>query len=185
MKRTPSLLLLLVLGLATAFVGCDSGDTDPIDEDLVGTWNASTASVILNGLSVPVFTAGEAGELSITFSESTFTFVAAGPLEIDPPIGASIEILAAGEGSTISGTYVFTSGDGVVTFTPTVVNDQPISDQVMAPVPITFQDENTVVLRVENTAEGRALLAFLLGDRVPEEIRNAIDGGSITFRRAY
>lgn len=184
MKRNVALILFLLLGLAVAFVGCDTSETEPIVEDLVGTWNATTASVIVSSIAVPVFESGDSGELSITFTaDDTFTFVAEGPIEIDPPIGESVEVLAAGEGATITGAYAFTAGGGAVTFTPSAVNGQPITGSVTAPLPIEFESENTVVLTVENTEEGRAVLALLLGDRVPQEVLDNIDGGEVTFRR--
>jgi len=184
MKRTSALILFLLLGLAVAFVGCDTTEDDPIDETLVGTWNAASASVIVSGFGVPVFDAGGDGELSITFTAAdAFTFVVEGPIEIDPPIGESVEVLAAGEGATIMGEYSFSSGDDIVTFTPTDVDGQPVSDAVTFSVPLEFEDDNTVVLSVENTDEGRALLGALLGDEVPQEVIDNIDGGEVTFER--
>lgn len=184
MKRNLALISFLLLGLAVAFVGCDSTEEERTNENIVGTWNATSASVILSGVSVPVFEAGESGELSITFeADNAFTFVAAGPIEIDNPIGESVVVLAEGEGATITGTYAFTAGAGAVTFTPTEVDGEPIGDAVTALVPVEFEDDDTVVLRVENTEEGRAILTWLLGDRVPQEIIDNIDGGEVTFRR--
>lgn len=184
MKRTTAPIFFLLLGLAVAFVGCDTSEDDPIDETLVGTWNATSASVIVSGFGVPVFEAGGDGELSITFTAAdAFTFIVEGPIEIDPPIGESVEVLAAGEGATITGTYSFPSGNDVVSFTPAEVDGQPVSDAVTFSVPLEFDDDNTVVLSVENTDEGRALLGALLGDEVPQEIIDNIDGGEVTFER--
>ena len=186
MKRNLALISFLLLGLAVAFVGCDSNEGDPVVENLVGTWDTENANVIVSGVPIPVYEAGDEGTLAITFrSDDTFTFVAEGPIEGSSPIPGvpAVEILAEGEGATVEGEYTFSAGSGSVTFTPTEVDDQPISEVPTLPVPLTFESENEVVLEVENTDEGRALLGFLLGDRVPQEIIDSIDGGSVTFRR--
>jgi hypothetical protein len=186
MNRLTPILSLLVLGLAVAFVGCDSSDSERFDENLVGTWNTENANVIVSGISIPVYEAGDEGTLAITFrSDDTFTFVAAGPIEGSSPIPGvpQVEILAEGDGATILGAYSFAAGSESVTFTPTEVDGEPVTVVPPTPVPLTFESENEVVLEVENTAEGRALLGFLLGDQVPQEIIDSIDGGSITFRR--
>jgi hypothetical protein len=186
MKRNAALILFLLLGLAVAFVGCDSEETDPADQDLVGTWDAASARVIVSGFSVPVYEAGDEGTLAVTFeADGSFAFVAEGPIVIDSSLPGvpTTQVLADGEGITISGTYSFTAGDGAVTLAPTRVDDEPITDVPATAVPVTFEDSDTVVLTVENTDEGRALLGFLLGGRVPQEIIDAIDGGEITFER--
>jgi hypothetical protein len=185
MKRNAALLLFMLLALAVAFVGCDSED-DPADEDLVGTWDAASARVVVSGISVPVYEAGDEGTLAITFAaDNAFTFQAQGPIVIDSsfPGVPTAEVLAEGEGATIGGTYSFAIGDGAVTFAPTRIDDEPITGVPATAVPITFEDGDTIVLAVENTDEGRALLGFLLGGQVPQEIIDAIDGGEITFER--
>ena len=183
MKRNAAIVLFMLLALAVAFVGCDSEDADPIDEDVVGTWNATSARVIVSGVSVPVFEAGDEGTLAITFaSEGTFTFVAEGPIAIEG-FGLSQVVLAEDEGATIDGTYAFEAGDEAISFTPTDVDGQPIGETITAPVPVTFEDDDTVVLTVENTEEGREFLTFLLGGQVPQEVIDNIDGGEVTFTR--
>jgi hypothetical protein len=135
---------------------------------------------------MPVFEAGDSGELSITFDgEGAFTFVAEGPIEGSSSLPGvpPVVILAEGEGATIGGDYTFDADTDVVAFTPTEVEGEPITDAVTASVPVEFEDDDTVVLTVENTDEGRALLALLLGDQVPQEVIDNIDGGSVTFRR--
>lgn len=184
MIRNVSLFLVLFLVSAVAFVGCDTTDDEQTGEDIVGTWNASSASVILAGFGVPVFEAGDSGELSITFdADGAFTFVAEGPIEIDPPIGETVPVLADGEGATIGGDYTFSADTDVITFTPTEVDDQPFPNAATVSLPVEFEDDDTVVLTVENTEEGRAVLSLLLGEQVPQEILENIDGGEVTFRR--
>ena len=185
MTRTFNLFLALFLGLAVAFVGCDTNEDDPIDENLVGVWNASSASVDLAGISVPIFEAGDDGELAVTFgSDDAFTFVVAGPLAIEPPFSNPVPVLADGEGATIEGTYTFTAGGGTVGLTPMEVDGQPVTNAVTTTVPLTFDDNDTVVLTIENTDEGRQLLGILLGGEVPQDIIDNIDGAELTFRRA-
>lgn len=185
MKRITPFLLLLVFGLATALIGCDSSDTPAPPDTLVGTWNAEGANVIISGVSLPVYEAGDEGTLAITFGEDTFSFVAEGPIEGSSPIPGvpPVVVLAEGEGATISGTYTYMANDGLVTFTPAEVDGQPIETGASVPLPIANEDDDTVVISVENTPEGRAFLTFLLGETVPQEIIEAIDGGAITFRR--
>lgn len=195
MKRNAALLLFMLLGLAVAFVGCDTGDDqDDFDETVVGTWNVQTASVTLGtdlgSVSVPVYEMGDEGTLAITFgADEVFSFVAAGPLVIESSIPGvpTTEVLADGEGATITGDYAFAAGSGAVTFTPTAVetdgNVEPVTGVPATAVPIEFVEENEVTLTVENNDEGRALLTFLLQGQVPQEIIDAIRGGEITFTR--
>ena len=184
MKRTSALILFLLLGLAVAFVGCDTGEDDPIDETLVGTWNAASASVIFSGIPLQIFEAGDDGELAVTFgSDDAFMFVVAGPLAIEPPFSDPVPVLADGEGATVEGTYTFTADGGSVGLTPMEVDGQPVTDAVTTTVPLTFDDNDTVVLTIENTDQGRELLGLLLGGEVPQEVIDNIDGAELTFER--
>lgn len=180
MNRITPILLLLVLGLATAFVGCDSTDERADDERIVGSWTASQASVDVNTplgtVPVPVLNANSEGSVTIDFdADGTFTFRVVGPITADF-FGEQIAILEDGVDEMTSGTYSVQS-DGQIRFGVDGAFDSA------ANVDYDFSGDDAFDLSVENTEEGRATLAFLLGDSVPQEVLDAVRGGSITFRR--
>ena len=181
MQRITPILLLLVLGLATAFVGCDSAQDDRTDDErIVGSWTASQASVdvstLLGTVGVPVLNANSEGSVTIDFdADGTFSFRVVGPISADF-FGQTVDILEDGVDETTSGTYSIQSGDQI-RFGVDGTFDSA------ANVDYDFSGDDAFDLSVENTEEGRATLAFLLGDRVPQEVLDAVRGGSITFRR--
>ncbi len=181
MKRNTIILVLLALGLAVAFVGCDSSGDERTDaERIVGTWTASQAGVNvaspLGSVPVPVLNENSEGDITIDFvADGDFTFTVVGPISADF-FGQTIDLVEEGVNETTTGSYSV-QGDGQVRFGVDGTFDS------MADVAYDFSGDDVFSLEVENTEEGRATLAFLLGDRVPQEVLDAIQGGSVTFRR--
>ena len=178
MRRFLPIALFTLLASSLVFVGCDSGDDGTPDEDrIVGTWMATSANVSVRpsgspiSISVPVaFTSGD-GDITLMFSSNdTFTLRVTGPIIGDPPVGDPVVIVEDGFDETTNGTYSIQS-DGQIRFGNEVDVD------------IDFDGNDEFDLSVENTAEGRAALAFLLGGSVPQEVLDSVEGASITFRR--
>lgn len=183
MKRTSALLLFLLLGLAVAFVGCDTESDDTPDVDrIVGTWTATQANIEvdsgtpLGSISVPVLSASDEGEIEIVFDvDGGFTLTVTGPITAEF-FTEEVVIVEDGFSETISGSYDIVS-DRQIRFG---VEDAP---DAAVNIDYDFDGDDEFDLSVENTEEGRAALAFLLEDQVPQEVIDAVEGGSITFER--
>lgn len=177
MRRLLPIAFLAFLASSLVFVGCDSGDSGTPDPDrIVGTWTATNANISVNSgtvlgtVDVPVAFASGDGDIVITFrDDNTFMLRVTGPISADF-FGQSTDIVEDGFDETTTGTY-------------SIQNDGQIRLGSEADVDYEFNGDDAFDLSVENTDEGRAALAFLLGDSIDPKLLNRIEGASITFRR--
>ena len=188
MKRL-ALLIALVLP-AVALFGCDAEeDARPAAERIVGAWDVASANVdvvFISGtpaVAVPVLDAND--QARVTFSGdgdegSLYALTVTGPLAVSVPRLGDLTLLADGQTATAAGSYAL-EGDDRVRFMPGLPGG---GAAVSGTATYRFRGDDRLDLSVANTAEGRALLATLLGPDVPEALLDALAGGSATLTRA-
>ena len=181
MKRLTLLIALLLP--AAALFGCDSESDTPAAERIVGTWAVASANVDVvfipgaPATAVPVVDAND--QVQVAFADGRYTLTVTGPISATVA-GQPITLLPAGETATATGGYDI-SEDGDIEFTPDVAeNETPFTGSTT----YRFRGDDRLDFTVENTAEGRALIATLLGEEVPAVLLDAIAGGSATLSRA-
>ena len=170
----PITLLLFAIAL---FAGCDSNDDEtPDSERIVGTWQASEARVNtpVPGVHITVLDASNADQVRLEFDEGDrYRLVVEGTLEIEvPQVGETITI----PGGSQSGTYALVE-NGRIRFT---------TDGVTGAIAITysFRGDNELNLSVENTEEGRQVIALILGLEAGSPVLDLIAGGTLSLRRS-
>ena len=180
---TRAAVLLLV---AASLTGCSETDPGaealPDSERIVGTWDASTASVNVRSVPIPIRVA----DLTASEDQQTFAFESGGRFTFvfDPQDGRTISITALGQTLSVpvdqtvrlSGTYTLNEQTDQITFS--TIDGQTADDFRMgygftgASLDLTANDVPTLV-RLFGFAETDAgRLAAL------------IDGGQITYRQS-
>ena len=183
LNRLPHIALLPLLAVAL-LTGCDSNDDEtPDSERIVGTWTATRANIDVDSgtplgtISVPVLRTSDEGEVTMSFDAGgDFTFSVTGPINAEF-FTEEVVIVEEGFSETATGSYIL-QGDQQIRFGVDGTFDSAFN------VAYDFDGDDEFDLSVENTEEGRAVLAFLLEGQVPQEVIDALAGGSITFERA-
>ena len=175
MNRLLHITLLPLLAIAL-FAGCDSnGDETPDSERIVGTWEASEARVNtpVPGVHITVLDASNADQVTLAFREDgRYTLAVEGTLEIEvPQVGETITI----PGGSQSGTYTLVE-NGRIRFTTDGVTGSIAID-------FDFRGDNELNLSVENTEEGRQVIALILGLEADSPVLNLIAGGTLSLSR--
>lgn len=181
MKRLAFLLALLLP--AVALLGCDTESDVPAAERFEGTWTVTSANVevrfneSLPAVSVPVLDAND--QARVTFNDGRYQLTVTGPITATV-LEQDVVILPDGQDASASGAYAV-EGE-TIRFTPDPVAGEPA---VTGASTFRFSGDDRVNLTVENTAEGRALIASLLGDDPQLAlVLSALAGGSATLQRA-
>jgi hypothetical protein len=177
LNRLLYIALLPLLAAALLFAGCDSNDDDtPDSERIVGTWQASEARVNtpVPGVHISVLDASNADQVTLAFgADGRYALVVDGALEVEvPQVGQTITI----PGGTREGTYALVQ-DQKVRFTTDGVTGSIAVDYG-------FRGANELNLTVENTEEGRQVIALILGLEADSPILNLIAGGTLSLRRS-
>ncbi len=189
----PHLALLPLLALSLALAGCDSDEDDrTAEERLRGAWQATAVSVTVENpvpvpgvptFALPIFAAGDEGAISLSFETgNAFAFTVEGPLEASATGVGTFPLLSDGEGLTNAGRYEVVGEEGPIVFTVNQTDGQPVPATNLE-VAFDFRGDDAFVFTLDNSEEGRAALAFLLGDAFPQEVFDAIEGGEARFER--
>lgn len=176
MNRLLHIALLPLLAIAL-FAGCDANDDEtPDSERIVGTWQASEARVNtpVPGVHISVLDASSADQVRLEFDEGDhYRLIVDGTLEIEvPQVGETITI----QGGTHTGTYQLVA-DERIRFTTDGVTGSIAIDY-------SFRGTNELNLSVENTEEGRQVIALILGLEADSPVLNLIAGGTLSLRRS-
>jgi hypothetical protein len=178
------LLILALLLPAVALFGCDTESDTPASERIVGTWNVTSANVEvrfnenLPSVTVPVIDANDQAQMR--FTDGRYRHDVTGPISATVA-GQTLTLVPDGQSAVATGDSTI-SEDGDVRFTPDPVVGEPA---VTGASTFRFSGDDRVNLSVENTDEGRALIASLLGnDPQLAFVLDAVAGGSASLQRA-
>lgn len=169
-----ALLPLLAVALLT---GCDSNDDEtPDSERIVGTWQASEARVNTPapGVHITILDASNADQVSLEFDEGDrYRMIVDGTLEIEvPQVNETITI----QGGVRQGTYQLVADERIRFTTDGVTGSIAIDYD--------FRGDNELNLSVENTDEGRQVIALILGLDASSPVLDLIAGGTLSLRRS-
>ena len=182
------LAFVLPLLLASAFVaGCDSdgGDERTDAERIVGTWDATTASVrgeapspVPGGSPVPLtipLTLDGKGGIEMRFNaDGSFTLLAQGPIGASVPLLGPTEVVPAGPPVTLPSAYVLDENAREIAFTGTQTG------AVTFDVPYTFSGNDRLNFELES---GDLIVALLTNAGADPALAAAVRGGSMTLTR--
>ena len=177
------LAFALPLLFASALVaGCDSGTDERTDaERIVGTWDATGASVLVNApvvgeTSINVVDATSEGGITLVFtSSSAYTMTVEGPIEVSV-LGQSYPVLGETDTQTLTGTYAVRESDGEIDFTGSQTG------AVSTEVPYRFPGDDQLRFTLRN-GQLIADLIVLANPDVDPALASLITGGEMTLAR--
>lgn len=154
------------------FVGCDSNEDDA-ENLIVGTWEALEASVntIVPGVDVTVLDASNADQVTMTFgSDGRYTLTVEDDLVIDVQ-GQTLAIPGGSQG----GTYALLDDDRIRFTSDDVAGSSELDYD--------FRGDNQLDLIIDNSDEGRAIIALLLNLEADNPLLDAVAGGTLSLSR--